>query len=75
MVISAYLMIQTKMGKAWKVVETISQLEGVKMAHAVTGLYDVIAYAEFKDHEELKSIIAEVQEIEGVERTHTAVSL
>jgi len=75
MVINAYLLVQTKMGEAWKIVETITKLGGVKMAHAVTGLYDIVVYAELKDHEELKNLIMGIQEIEGVERTHTAVSI
>ena len=75
MAINAYLLVQTKMGEAWKIVEAITKLGGVKMAHAVTGVYDIVVYAELNDHEELKNLIMGIQEIEGVERTHTAVSI
>ena len=50
------------------------KMKGVKMAHAVTGIYDVIAYAELDDLEEIKKLITEVHNLEGIDKTHTAVS-
>lgn len=44
------------------------------MVHAVTGLYDVIAYLEMKDMTTLSElVIRKVQSVKGVERTHTAI--
>ena len=45
------------------------------MAHVVTGNYDIIAYAEFSNIDELTSIIQEVQTLDGVEKTQTAVAM
>ncbi|MCD6504052.1 Lrp/AsnC family transcriptional regulator [Candidatus Bathyarchaeota archaeon] len=74
MTVSVYVLIQTRIGEAWNVARKIAEMKGVKMAHAVTGIYDVIAYAELDDLEEIKNLITEVHTLEGVEKTHTAVS-
>lgn len=69
----AYIMIKTQPGRLWKVAEDALKIEGVKMAHAVTGEYDVIAYIEFIRIEELGLIVDSIQSIEGILRTHTAI--
>ncbi len=45
------------------------------MAHVVTGNYDVIAFAEFSNIDELTNIIQKVQALKGVEKTQTAVAM
>jgi len=72
--VSVYVLIQTQIGESWKVAEEVMKMKGVKMAHAVTGIYDVIAYAELDDLEEIKKLITEVHNLEGIDKTHTAVS-
>jgi len=47
----------------------------MKKAHAVTGQYDVIAYAEFVNMNELGRIISEIQSVKGVMRTQTAIAM
>lgn len=71
----AYVMINTEPGRLWKVAEDAVKIPGVKMAHAVTGQFDVIAYIEFLRIEELGKIIDAIQSIEGVVRTHTAIAM
>jgi len=73
--IVAYILIQAEPGRAWDIAKATSELEGVKAAHAVTGLYDVIVHAEPADLETLKDLIVKIQGIKGVQRTHTAVSV
>jgi len=75
MQIVAYILIQAEPGKAWDIAKATSKLEGVKTAHAVAGLYDVIVHAEPADLETLKDLIIKIQSIKGVQRTHTAVSV
>ena len=75
MQIVTYILIQAEPGMGWAIAEATSELEGVKAAHTVTGLYDVIVYAEPADLETLKDLIVKVQSIKGVQRTHTAVSV
>ncbi|HDM45061.1 MAG TPA: Lrp/AsnC family transcriptional regulator [Candidatus Bathyarchaeota archaeon] len=74
MKVSVYILIQTKIGEAWNVAKKVIEMKGVKMAHAVTGIYDVIAYAELDTLEEIKNLITELHTLKGVEKTHTAVS-
>ncbi len=61
-------------GKAREAARLISKIPGVKMAHAVTGPFDVIAFAEVSDMEELSDLVlSRVQRVKGVEKTQTAV--
>ena len=75
MSVAAYVMVQTEMGKAWNVSETALKMEGVKAAHTVTGIYDVIIYMEASNLEALKDNITKIHDIKGIQRTQTAVSL
>lgn len=61
-------------GTANAATEAISKLEGIKMAHAVTGPFDVIAFAEVSDLSSLSDLVlSQVQKVVGVEKTQTAV--
>ena len=46
MVVQAYILIQTEVGKAATVAESIAGIAGVTLAEDVTGPYDVIARVE-----------------------------
>ena len=72
---NAFILINTERGKLWKVAEEASRIEGVKIAHAVTGEYDVILYVEFLNISELSEIINKVQSINGVVKTATAIAM
>jgi DNA-binding Lrp family transcriptional regulator len=70
--VSAYILVQTEVGKAAQVTAQIKALAGVSNADGVTGPYDVIARAEADDLDALaKSIVMPMQEIEGITRTLT----
>jgi DNA-binding Lrp family transcriptional regulator len=72
MAVSAYILIQTDVGKAASVAERIRALRGVTAADDVTGPYDVIARAEAPSLDELgRAVLSEVQAIEGITRTLT----
>jgi len=73
--IVAFILINTGPGKAWDVSKATSKLEGVKMAYAVTGPFDVIAYAEVADIDALKDLITKIHDIKGAQRTQTAISV
>jgi DNA-binding Lrp family transcriptional regulator len=71
-VVTAYILVQTEVGKAAQVAEKIVELEGVQQAEDVTGPYDVIVRAEARDIDELgKLVVARVQAVEGITRTLT----
>ena len=46
MAVSAYILIQTEVGKAAQVASEVGAIDGVVSAEDVTGPYDVIARAE-----------------------------
>ncbi len=74
MTISAYLFIETSLGKATGVAESLCALPGVKMAHAVTGTYDVIALVEAADLATLGELVStRVHRLPGVLKTITNV--
>ncbi len=71
-VVSAYILIQTEVGKASHVTREIGQIKGIVQVDGVTGPYDVIARGEAADLDELaKSIVMPIQSVEGVTRTLT----
>ena len=57
----------------WEIAEAALKIQGVKMAHAVTGQFDLIAYAEFANMDALREIIDKFTALNGVQRTQTAV--
>ncbi|HZN13363.1 MAG TPA: Lrp/AsnC ligand binding domain-containing protein [Acidimicrobiales bacterium] len=72
MPVTAYVLIQTEVGKAAQVAEEVAKIDGVTSAEDVTGPYDVIVRAEAGDVNELgKMVVSKVQLIDGITRTLT----
>jgi len=71
----AYILVNTEPGGLWEVADAALKIEGVKMAHAVTGQFDVVAYAEFVKMDDLGEIIQEIQRLKGVRRTQTVIAI
>jgi len=72
--IVSYILMQLSPGTAKGAAEAISKIRGVKMAHAVTGPFDVIAFAEVSDLPSLSELVlSQIQKVDGVEKTQTAV--
>ena len=72
MAVSAYVLIQTEVGKAASVAAEVRDIPGVVASDDVTGPYDVIVRAEADSIDELgRSIISRLQMIEGITRTLT----
>ena len=72
MTVSAYILIQTEVGKASSVVEACRNLTGVVQADDVTGPYDVILRAESESIDELgRMVVSNVQLVDGITRTLT----
>jgi DNA-binding Lrp family transcriptional regulator len=72
MVVQAYILIQTDVGKAAEVAREIAQVKGVTLAEDVTGPYDVIVRAEARNVDDLgKLVVARVQAVDGITRTLT----
>jgi DNA-binding Lrp family transcriptional regulator len=72
MAVSAFVLIQTEVGKAAQVANEVREIDGVVSADDVTGPYDVIARAEADSVDELgKMVVSRVQMIDGITRTLT----
>ena len=70
--VTAYILIQTEVGKAPQVAKDIVEIKGVQLAEDVTGPYDVIARAEARNLDELgKLVVARLQVVDGITRTLT----
>jgi DNA-binding Lrp family transcriptional regulator len=71
-VVTAYILVQTEVGKAAQVAQDIVDITGVQQAQAVTGPYDVIVRAEARNIDELSQlVVARVQAVAGITRTLT----
>jgi DNA-binding Lrp family transcriptional regulator len=71
-VVTAYILIQTEVGKAAQVATDILDITGVQQAQAVAGPDDVIVRAQARNLDELgKLVVARVQAVHGITRTLT----
>jgi DNA-binding Lrp family transcriptional regulator len=69
-VITAYILIQTDVGKAATVAAALRDLPAVVEAASAAGPYDVIAAAQTEDIDELAGLVVDqVQALDGVRRT------
>lgn len=72
MPVSAYVLIQTEVGKAATVAREVATIVGVMAAEDVTGPYDVIVRTEATTMDELgRMVVGRIQLIEGITRTVT----
>lgn len=72
MVVQAYVLVQTEVGKAAEVAEEIAGLPGVVLAEDVTGPYDVIVRVEAPTVDELGPLVmSKIQGVKGITRTVT----
>ncbi|MDH6137027.1 DNA-binding Lrp family transcriptional regulator [Kitasatospora sp. MAA4] len=70
--VQAYILIQTEVGKATAVAQSIAKIAGVLQAEDVTGPYDVIVRAEADTVDDLgRLVVAQIQQVEGITRTLT----
>jgi DNA-binding Lrp family transcriptional regulator len=71
-VVHAYILIQTEVGRARDVAAEIEMIPGVVRVDAVTGPYDVVVLTESPSVDELgRLIISKVQAVSGITRTLT----
>ena len=70
--VSAYILIQTEVGKAGHVTEMVRWIEGIVSVDPVTGPYDIVARAEAQDLDLLaKGTVMPMQELDEITRTLT----
>ena len=74
MTIRAYILIETSPGKTRGITKTVEKIKGVKMAHSVTGPFDIVVCVEVADPKVLGDLVFEkIQKIDGVISTLTNV--
>jgi len=69
----AYIFVNSVPRLVWEIAEAALSIEGVKMAHAVTGQFDVVTFAEFANMNALRKIINKFMALNGVQKTQTAI--
>ena len=70
--LSAYVLIQTEVGKVAHVAQALSDLDGVQLAEDLAGPYDVIARVQAPGLDQLGRLVAfRIQVVDGVTRTLT----
>lgn len=72
MSVSAYILIQTEVGKAAAVASEVRTIDGVIAADDVTGPYDVVVRVESPTMDDLgRMVVSRVQMIDGITKTTT----
>ncbi len=71
MAVSAYILIQTEVGKAASVAEAIAGIAGVVLAEDVTGPYDVIARVGANGENGLSDVVDDMKKVQGITRILT----
>jgi DNA-binding Lrp family transcriptional regulator len=72
--IGAYVLMKISPGKSRAITEQVAKIESVKTAYPVTSIYDIFAYLEASDINNLTATVrTKIQTIDGVLRTHTAI--
>ena len=74
--LSAYVLIETEVGKVAHVAQALTKLDGVQLAEDLAGPYDVIAKLQAPDLDELgRLVVSHIQVLDGVSRTVTCIVL
>jgi DNA-binding Lrp family transcriptional regulator len=72
MSVTAYVLIQTEVGRAEKVAKAARDIIGVVTADNVAGPYDVIVKAESESLDDLgQLVVSAIQQVDGITRTFT----
>ncbi len=74
---AAFILMTAQKGTPFSVADEASDIDGVKFAYPVTGVYDVIAYVETEEElsGELKRIVKKLHDMDGVLETMTSVAV
>ena len=74
MAVQAYVLVECVPGTPHQVAAALTKLPGVEMAHAVTGVYDVIAFLRVESMAEMADLLSRrIQRLKGILKTNTNV--
>ena len=71
--VRAYVLLTVEVGRVKRVLEEVKAMQGVIKADAVAGPYDAIIEVEAVDSEELRRILRDVRNVNGVISVTTEV--
>ncbi|MEM2889763.1 MAG: Lrp/AsnC ligand binding domain-containing protein [Candidatus Hadarchaeum sp.] len=70
----ALVYIRTEPGKALKLLDAVKKIQGVQVAFATTGRFDIVARIEAADLKSLgETIVGKIQSLQGVKYTETSL--
>ena len=70
--LSAYVLIETEIGKVAHVAKALNDLDGVQVAEDLAGPYDIIARIQAPGLDQLgRLVVSRIQAVDGVTRTLT----
>jgi len=76
MAATAFVLIETSVGRTKEVVNTLKKIKGVKSVNTVTGPYDIITIIEADSLNEIGDLITgKIHDIEGISRTVTCLTV
>ena len=76
MAATAFVLIETAVGRTKEVVNILSNLKGIKSVNTVTGPYDIIAMIEADNLNDIGDLITgKIHEIDGISRTVTCLTV
>ncbi len=76
MAAKAFVLIETKVGRAKEVADALGKLESVKSVYVVTGPYDIIAIAEGESLNAIGDLVtSKIHPIDGMSRTVTCLAV
>ena len=74
--LSAYVLIETQVGKVAHVAQALNDLDGVESAEDLAGPYDLIARIQAPSLDQLgRLVVSRIQVVDGVTRTLTCMVL
>ena len=76
MAATAFVLIETAVGRTKEVVSILKKTKGVKLVNTVTGPYDIIALIEAENLNEIGDLITgKIHDISGISRTVTCLTV
>jgi len=73
--LKAYVLMNTELGQEADVVNALQGVEGIKNAHALYGIYDVLAEVEADSMDRIKEIVfTKIRRLENVRTTITLIT-
>jgi len=69
----AYIMMNCKVGEEAEIIQSLKKIVGIKEAHGILGLYDIIAQIECTTDEKIQEIVT--QQIRKISKIQTSMTL